>query len=317
MEQLSTLVENQYHTPGLYENILKQLGEQGVDLENVHRKHIAAVDEFHIRGAEVSRELAIEIGLNDLLVLDVGCGIGGPSRMLAADYDCQVTGIDLSHEFVRTATALSELVGLQDKTEFIQASALDLPFESGYFDVVWTQHVQMNISDKLMFYSEINRVLSDKGKLIYYDIFQKNGEDVNYPVPWANDASVSFLATIADMNQILQELGLKNVLSTDQTSRGAGFLVGLFEMLKKNGPPKIGLNVLMGSSTQEKLINILKGLNEEKIVLQSGIYEKQPSGNMSHWQREIKSSSLSHNAFHMDGRIMQIDDPFYNGQSQS
>ncbi len=275
MEQLSTLVENQYHTPGLYENILKRLGKQGVDLENVHREHIAAVDEFHVRGAQVSRELAIEIGLNDLLVLDVGCGIGGPSRMLAADYDCQVTGIDLSHEFIRTATALSQLLGLQDKTEFIQASALELPFDDGYFDVVWTQHVQMNISDKLKFYSEINRVLSDKGKLIYYDIFQKNGEDVTYPVPWANDASVSFLGTITGMNQILQELGFKNVLSTDQTSRGAGFLVGLFEKLKRTGPPNIGLNVLMGTSTKEKLVNILKGLNEEKIVLHSGIYAKQ------------------------------------------
>ncbi len=205
MEHLNTLVENHYHTPGLYEDILKRLGEQRVDIDNVNREHIAAVDEFHVRGAEVSRELAIEMGLDDLLVLDVGCGIGGPSRMLSADYNCRVTGIDLSHEFIRTASALSELVGLQDKTEFIQASALELPFENGSFDVVWTQHVQMNISDKAKFYSEINRVLTDKGKLIYYDIFRKNGEDVNYPVPWANDASVSFLGTTTNMNQILQE----------------------------------------------------------------------------------------------------------------
>ena len=71
MEQLNTLVENHYHTPCLYENILKRLGEQGVDLENVNRGHIEAVDEFHVRGAEVSRELAIEIGLYDQMVLDV------------------------------------------------------------------------------------------------------------------------------------------------------------------------------------------------------------------------------------------------------
>ena len=91
--------------------------------------------------------------------------------MLADDYNCRVTGIDLSHEFIRTASALSELVGLQDKTDFIQASALELPFEDGSFDVAWTQHVQMNISDKAKFYSEINRVLSDSGTFVYYDIF--------------------------------------------------------------------------------------------------------------------------------------------------
>ena len=275
MEQLNAMVESQYHLNGLYEDILTRLGEQEVDIDKVSRKHIAGVDEFHVRGAEVSQELAREIGLDNSNVLDVGCGIGGPSRMLADDYNCRVTGIDLSNEFIRTASALSELVGLQDKTDFIQASALELPFEDGSFDVAWTQHVQMNISDKAKFYSEINRVLSDSGTFVYYDIFQKNGEDVDYPVPWANDASVSFLGSTTKMDHILQDLGFKNVQTTDQTFQGAQFLVGLFEKLKKNGPPKIGLNVLMGASTKEKLVNILKGLEQEKIVLQSGIYNKQ------------------------------------------
>ncbi len=275
MEQLNTLVENQYHLSGLYENILARLGEQEVDMDNVSRNHIAGVDEFHVRGAEVSRELARGIGLDNSVVLDVGCGIGGPSRMLADDFNCKVTGIDLSHEFIRTASALSQLVGLQDKTEFVQASALDLPLEDASFDVVWTQHVQMNIKNKSKFYSEIDRVLSSKGTFVYYDIFRKNGEDVDYPVPWADDASLSFLDTPANMQCILRELGFRKIQSTDQTYEGSQFLMGLFENLRKNGPPKIGLNVLMGASTKEKLVNILKGLDEQKILLQSGIYKKQ------------------------------------------
>ena len=275
MEHLNTMIENQYHLNGLYENILARLGEQEVDMDNVSRNHIAGVDEFHVRGAEVSRELARGIGLDNSVVLDVGCGIGGPSRMLADDFNCKVTGIDLSHEFIRTASALSQLVGLQDKTEFVQASALDLPLEDASFDVVWTQHVQMNIKNKSKFYSEIDRVLSSKGTFVYYDIFRKNGEDVDYPVPWADDASLSFLDTPANMQCILRELGFRKIQSTDQTYEGSQFLMGLFENLRKNGPPKIGLNVLMGASTKEKLVNILKGLDEQKILLQSGIYKKQ------------------------------------------
>ncbi len=275
MEHLNTMIENQYHLNGLYEDILARLGEQEVDMEKVTRNQIAGGDEFHVRGAEVSRELARGIGLDNSAVLDVGCGIGGPSRMLADDFNCKVTGIDLSHEFIRTASALSRLVGLQDKTEFVQASALDLPFEDASFDVVWTQHVQMNIKNKSKFYSEIDRVLSTKGTFVYYDIFRKNGEDVDYPVPWADDASLSFLDTPANMQCILRELGFRKIQSTDQTYEGSQFLMGLFENLRKNGPPKIGLNVLMGASTKEKLVNILKGLDEQKILLQSGIYKKQ------------------------------------------
>ena len=274
MEALHTLIENHYHTPGLLEDITKRLESQEVDMDHVYRGHIAGVDEFHVRGAEVSRELANEAGLLGSSILGVGCGLGGPSRMLAAEYCCRVTGIDLSHEYIRTAKGLSELVGLQDQTEYLQSNALDLPFKKGTFDVVWTQHVQMNIRNKSKFYSEIERVLRSRGWFIYYDILSTGSEDVNYPVPWASDASVSFLGTGKKMNNLLEGLGFERILTNDQTMKGIHFLKGLFEKLKVNGPPPLGLNVLMGSSTKQKLANILRGLEEEKIILQSGIYKK-------------------------------------------
>ncbi|MEN8229786.1 MAG: methyltransferase domain-containing protein [Bacteroidota bacterium] len=267
-------IEEQYYTPDLFEDILDRLNQQEIDVNNVSRSDIAGVDEFHVRGAEVSKELVKNLDLTDLRVLDVGCGIGGPSRMLADEFNCRVTGIDICQEYIRTAQKLSDLVDLKSHTRFIQADALNLPFASGSFDVVWTQHVQMNIEDKTRFYEEIDRVLTDTGIFIYYDIFRLNGEDVNYPVPWANNASVSFLATTSSMNNILHELGFIKSQSTDQTEKATQFLLGLFENLRKNGPPKLGLNVLMGGATKEKLGNILKGLEEEKIVLQSGIYKK-------------------------------------------
>jgi ubiquinone/menaquinone biosynthesis C-methylase UbiE len=274
MEALQNLVENQYHSPGLYELILKRLWDQEIDRSNVSRRDIAGVDEFHVRGAEVSRELASQAKLDHSRVLDVGCGIGGPCRMLAEEYNCQVTGIDLSHEYIRTAKGLSELVGLQDKTKFVQSDALKLPFENGSFDVVWTQHVQMNVRHKLKFYSEIERVLNEHGTLMYYDIFRTEAGAVNFPVPWADDPSTSFLETTQHMDDILERLCFKNLLTTDQTSQGIRFLQNIFMKMKTDGPPKLGLNVLMGNSTGEKLGNILKGLEEDQIVLQSGIYIK-------------------------------------------
>ena len=267
-------VEEQYYAPDLFEDIVGRLTELEIDLNDVSRNDIAGVDEFHVRGAEVSKELVNDLGLIESTVLDVGCGIGGPSRMIADKFNSKVTGIDISQEYIRTAQKLSDLVGLSDKTSFIQADALNLPFDNGSFDVVWTQHVQMNIEDKSRFYSEIKRVLKDNGVFIYYDIFRLNGKDVNYPVPWANDASISFLATTTEMDKILRGLGFTKSKSTDQTYKATQFLIGLFEKVKKNGLPKLGLNVLMGDATKEKLGNILKGLEEEKIALQSGVYRK-------------------------------------------
>lgn len=274
MEPISTLMKSQYHSPGLYEEILSILGEHKKDVANVSRGDIAGVDEFHVRGAEVSRELANQLKPYYSKVLDVGCGIGGPARMLAEEFCCQVTGIDLNQEYIRTARGLSELVGLRDKTSFIQSNALELPFKNKSFDVVWTQHVQMNIPHKLKFYAEIERVLSDQGTFAYYDIFRTEEGKVNFPVPWANKASASFLVTHSDMEDILERLCFERLTTSDETDKGKQFLITLFEKLKKNGPPKLGLNVLMGSSTKEKLANILDGLEGEQIILQSGIYVK-------------------------------------------
>ena len=134
--------------------------------------------------------------------------------------------------------------------------------------------MQMNIENKSKFYSEINRVLNKDGVFIYYDIFGKDHHDVNYPVPWANDKSVSFLQTITNMESILKDLGFMQTQVKDQTAKGIEFFKNLLEKIAVSGPPKIGLNVLMGDSTKQKLGNVLASLEENRIELQFGIYKK-------------------------------------------
>jgi ubiquinone/menaquinone biosynthesis C-methylase UbiE len=271
---INTHIKNHYNKAQLFEEIIERLMMQGINPNKISRSDLSGVDEFHVRGAEVSREIAKEINLDENRVLDIGCGIGGPARMLADEFNCNVTGIDMSHEFILAARKLSELVGLRDKTQFLQGDALELPFENGSFEVAWTQHVQMNISDKTGFYSEIARVLTDNGIFIYYDIFRKNSSELDFPVPWANDPSISFLGTIQNMETILKNLGLTKVQTTDQTENAIEFFSGMFERNNKNGPKKLGLDILMGDSTPEKFGNLYKGLKQNKILLQSGIYKK-------------------------------------------
>jgi ubiquinone/menaquinone biosynthesis C-methylase UbiE len=274
MKTITSQIETHYFRPGLYEDIVNRLKELNINIQNVSRADIAGVDEFHVRGAEVSKELAKTVHLDNSKILDVGCGIGGPCRMLADEFNCQVSGIDLSEEFIRTAIHLTKLVGLNSKIEFIQANATNLPFDNELFDVVWTQHVQMNISDKIKFYSEIKRVLSHQGTFLYYDIFKKGDDEVNYPMPWANQPEISFLTKPEEIEDILKTLGFKKECVTDETNNGIIFFEKLLKKITKFGPPKLGLNVLMGETTKVKIGNLLKGLKEEKIVLQSGIYKK-------------------------------------------
>ncbi len=79
-------------------------------------------------------------------MLDVGCGIGGPARYLAATFGCRVTGIDLSPEFIGAATYLTARCGLLDRITIQVGDALHLPFEDAAFDTVFLQHVAMELT---------------------------------------------------------------------------------------------------------------------------------------------------------------------------
>jgi len=272
MHPLNSSVEQHYYCEGIFETILDALRQQGII--NITRKDISAVDEFHVRGATVSAELAREAGFTEnSKVLDVGCGIGGPCRMLADEYGCKVTGIDITNEFIRTAGLLSRLVGLKDLTDFIQADALQLPFADKSFDFVWTQHVQMNIENKSKFYSEIKRVLIEEGIFIYYDIFSRNKQSITYPVPWANDESLSYLVTLTELDDLLSGSGFIKIQTKDQTNEAIKFFTELLNRQSKDGPSKMGLHLLI-ENAGEKIGNLLKNIKENKLELQSGIYQK-------------------------------------------
>jgi ubiquinone/menaquinone biosynthesis C-methylase UbiE len=149
-------------------------------------------------------------------VLDLGCGIGGPARYLAATFGCKVTGVDLSPGFIDAATYLTARCGLSDRVTFQVGDGLHLPFEDAAFDTVFLQHVGMNVEDRTALYAEVRRILTVGGRLATYDLVLRDG-DVVYPVPWARDASTSFLLSEGDTRTALEQAGFKAVLWRDDT----------------------------------------------------------------------------------------------------
>lgn len=265
-------IEKHYEKNGLYEDIIRKLKDKGINTDDVKRSDIAGVDEFHVRGAAVSRELANSIDINGKNVLDVGCGLGGPSRLLADEYNCKVTGIDMCEEYIKTATELSTLLGLDNKTTYMLGDATNLPFEDESFDVVWTQHVQMNIADKHGFYSEIKRVLAKDGYLVYYDVFGSN--NITFPLPWASAPEHSFVTKKESLNEILGELRLLEVQTINQTEAGLHFFEKIKELTKQPARLKMGLNVLMGNKAPMQIQNLHHHLIAGDLELWSGIVKK-------------------------------------------
>jgi len=261
-------VKQHYGRGRILDSILGVLRDTGKDLTRLKPEDLAPVDEFHVRGREATVELARRASLKPgMRVLDVGSGLGGSARYLAAEHQCHVSGIDLTQEYVDVANALARMVGLTDRVAFRQASALELPFETGSFDVVWTEHVQMNIADKRAFYREIARVTRSNGLFLFHDIFEGDGRPLHYPVPWAEEPSISFLAAPAEVRQILEDLDFGIHEWVDKSAHSLEWVVAVVERLNSSGPPPLGPHLLMGDTAKRKLENAIRNLREGRFVV--------------------------------------------------
>lgn len=96
-------------------------------------------------------------------VLDVGCGIGGSSLYLAEKFQAQATGITLSPVQAKRAEERAVAAGLSDRTQFLVADALNMPFEDNSFDFVWSLESGEHMPDKQKFLQECYRVLKPGG----------------------------------------------------------------------------------------------------------------------------------------------------------
>jgi len=274
--EVESAVAAHYNAPGLANKILRTLDQTGADPKSLCVDDFAPVDEFHVRGRESTAELAAMLELKKgAKVLDVGSGLGGTARFLASEFETDVTGLDLTQSYCDAATRLSAQVGLTDRTRFRQGSALALPFEDASFDVVWTEHVQMNIEDKRQFYAEALRVLRPAGQLVFHDIFEGSGGAISFPVPWAADQSMSFLASANSTRELLADLGLTEQTWVDTTETSARW----FEMViarnkEAGGPPPLGLHLLMGESAKTKFANLAAGLREGRLATIQGVLRK-------------------------------------------
>ena len=269
-------IQGHYNRKGLDETILAALTAAGKDVQHLKLEDLAPVDEFHIRGREATRELASQVKLNsNHRVLDVGSGVGGASRYLASEYGCHVTGIDLTDEYCRVAQSLADRLGLGSHVTYRQGSALDMPFEDNSFDVVWTQHAAMNIADKPKLYSEIARVLRPDGYFAMYDVLAGPISPLYYPVPWATESSISFLATPDELRELLDVSGL-NILSWRDTSEigQVWFKEVAAKMKQQGGSPALGLHVLLGADFRLMAQNQVRNLNENRIVLIECVAQK-------------------------------------------
>jgi sarcosine/dimethylglycine N-methyltransferase len=256
-----------YETGLTRPNIERALADAGKRTATLQASDLAMLEDFHSLGRLATAAL---VDLADVTstdrVLDAGTGIGGTARLIAAERGARVTAVDLTAEYCAVAQWLNDAVGLGDMIEVRVADVTELPFDDASFDVVISQHVQMNIADKRRLYAEARRVLAPGGRLALWDVTAGFEEPLYLPVPWATSPEQSHLVTPERLAELLSDAGFApthwNDLTDATENAMRAFLAG--------EPPALGLHVFV-PDFQAKARNLVRNLAEGRVRLIQGV----------------------------------------------
>jgi sarcosine/dimethylglycine N-methyltransferase len=260
-------IDNQYSTGLSRRNIERAMTEAGLHLGELQPADLGALEDFHTMGRIATSQLVDLTGITSHTeVLDAGSGVGGTARYIADRYGCTVTAVDLTDEYCVTARWLNQLVGLDDRITVHRADVTALPFADATFQVVVSQHVQMNVADKAGLYRESRRVLADGGVLAIWDITRGEHGGLDFPLPWADEATVSHLMTPAELRVAVESSGFAIEQWNDLTDQASA----LMQTILTRPPSPLGLHAFVPDFAR-KAGNLTAALTDGRLRAVQGL----------------------------------------------
>lgn len=266
-QDIEKIVASHYGHGSLLAAILGALKASGKDVERLSTADLISIDEFHLgwRAAtvELANDLAFPVGAS---IIDLGSGLGGPARYFAEARGCDVTGVDLTNEFVEIATELTRRCGLSARARFHQGSALSLPFADHSFDGATMLHVGMNIQDKASLFAEARRVLARGARFGIYDVMRVAEGSIPYPAPWAMNADSSFVETPATYKSLLEKAGFAIETEANRADLAIALLAKMRANAQAGAPALPNLPALLGPDAPRRFSNITNAVEQRLLA---------------------------------------------------
>jgi SAM-dependent methyltransferase len=156
---------------------------------------------------------------------------------------------------------------MQDQVTFHACSALELPFDDNSFDGVWSLQMNMNVEDKLAWLKETYRVLKPGGRAVLYEVCGNKNTPLYFPVPWAQDSSMSFLVPPELFRDVITSAGFDIEVWNNKTDLAQKAFANVKEPVGERNLPVLGVYLLVGNDIQTKAYNLHRNLDEERVSL--------------------------------------------------
>jgi ubiquinone/menaquinone biosynthesis C-methylase UbiE len=254
-------VADHYARGDLVTAIREGLARMGKTESTVTAEDLAPVDEFHIGGRAATADMARQLALTASdRVFDVGCGLGGPARQIAAHYGCHVSGVDLTRDYVDAGNILSGWLHLDDQVSLQHGDALALPFADGSFTAAYMVHVGMNIADKTALFGEVARVLRAGARFAIFDVMRTGEGELSYPLPWASTADTNAIASLREYCDALSAAGFDIVSERERRDVALEYFARQRAQVTA-ASRALGVHTLMGARRPEMVRNMSEGIS--------------------------------------------------------
>jgi sarcosine/dimethylglycine N-methyltransferase len=244
--------------------VLASLRESGRDADRIEIDDLAGIDEFHALGRPATIALAELAGVGaGMEVVDVGAGLGGPARFLAARFGARVTAVEPVARFRNACAELNRRAVLAESITTLEGSATDLPLADASMDVAWMQAVAISVADKRAMAGELRRVLRPGGRLAFFDSYAREG-DLHFPLPWADGPEASFVVSADELRAVFEAAGFEPVVWNEQ--EGALAEIAQRTFTPTVDPARVGLGRLM-PEFEQRMGNVGRNIVEGRLGL--------------------------------------------------
>ncbi len=186
-------------------------------------------------GPEEVREILRDIDAKNKIILDIGCGIGGPDIVIARDLAPQhLVGVDVEPYLVEKGRRNIKGENLEGVVDLRLVQVGPLPFDDQSFDIVFSKDSLIHIEDKSSLYKEVLRVLKPGGLFAASDWLRSaDADELAGYNEWRSLTAHNFsMQTAMETVEEMREAGFEDVKTRDRTKWYADTAAQEIEMME-------------------------------------------------------------------------------------
>ena len=263
----SSDIENFWTRGDIHSRIHKAMSEAGLNDKKLEIEDLFPIDQYHARGIAATVDLGKRMPIQEnQKIIDIGCGLGGPARYFAKQFQCFITGIDITSSFVEIGNRFNKLTSMSNSVSLQVGNGETLNFENETFDGGYSQHVTMNIKNRKKFFLEAYRVLK-KGTFFAFSEHGLGPErNPIFPLPWADTSEMSFLLSPESTISLLKEIGFYDIQIIETSEKYISGYEKMINTKPEKVEPILGIHVIGGTTMKQRSINSMKSIKEKRTL---------------------------------------------------